>query len=392
MSFLKNKNLWFGFLLFLILNVLLYFFIQIFNGRVKFDYFDYKVNAHHFLVDSRINGGKFNMLRALGQYDAQWYLKISKSGYPSHPHDSNINNKKIMGSLTYAFFPLYPLVVGVFNYGIKNVEVSAFTLANILMILNFFSLYFVISKFYKSSVALKTIFLIFLFPFSIFFRSYFTEGLFLLELVWFSYFLIKKNWIASSLTLGLLIVSRGTGFFLVPVFIFFLFEQKKKNLLIIWRRYFYIFVALIPFSLWIIYNYSQTGNPFFFVYVQRAWTVFPIPILEYVYNFLFFPSLPLHEFHSSQTNMVLLLVVLFILIKAKKNMIPELWFISFALWIGPIMTTSSMSFARFQIISFPIFLYLAQTLKGYKYFILILFFVGVLLITSLLFVNWYWLG
>ena len=188
-----NKKFHLNLGIFLIINIIFYGFIILFNTRIPFSAYDYRVNAHHYLTDQRINKKSFNLLDALGQYDAQWYLKIAEKGYPKNPAPETLDNKKIMGGLSYAFFPFYPVILSIFNAPIGNIEFSAFTVANILLILNFLSLYFMIKQFYSPGIAFKTIFLLFLFPFSMFYRSYFTEGLFLFLLIWFCTAFCPKN-------------------------------------------------------------------------------------------------------------------------------------------------------------------------------------------------------
>ncbi len=387
----SNNKFWYGFIIFIALNIFLYVFIFKFN-KIPFDSFDYTYNSHHYLRDNRIDKGPFNFLRSLGQYDAQWYLKIANDSYPTLPKNIDMNNKKVMDGLTFAFFPFYPLAIRTINYAFKNVELSAFVLSNLLLLLDFISLFFVVSKLYKIDIALKTIFLLFLFPFSIFFRSYFTESLLLLELVWFSHFLINRKWIFSSIILGLMIVTRGAGIFILPVFFYFLYKNTKTRNLNLQSFFWIILFSLTPLFLWLSYCYLQTGNALYFLSIRSVWFSDPVPILHNFLMIFLFWKLPLHNFHTSQIDVTTIIVLLALLIKSKKMIKPELWLISFALWLGPLLTTDTMSFTRYQIISFPIFIYLAQILVGYKYWALtIIFFLG-LLFTSLLFVNWYWLG
>lgn len=178
--------------IFIALNISLYLFINIFNDKVLFNEFNYSYNFHHYTEDPRINGGEFNLISSLAQADAQWYLKIADKGYPASPKLES-DQKDINSGLAYAFFPMYPFTIGVIDLLINNIEVSAFVFANIMLIVNFLSLIYIIKKLISEDVGIKTAFLLFLFPFSIFYRSYFTEGLFLFFLIWFSHYFLKKN-------------------------------------------------------------------------------------------------------------------------------------------------------------------------------------------------------
>lgn len=384
----KNKNLYLGFLLFVLINVALYLFLINFNSLVSLNKFNYEKNSQHYFTDSRIRDGNFDFLRALGQFDAQWYLKIANQGYIKNPKDFTFDKENTFNT-SFAFFPIYPLLIAAVNIPISDIEIAAFIITNLLLVLIYFSLYVVISKLYTPNLAQKTIFLIFLFPFSIFFRSYFTEGLFLLGVVWFSYFLIKKHFLPTAILAGILAVTRGVGIFLIPVLIFYMIKAKLP----LQKKIIYTTISLIPFFLWILYCHVTTGDPFYFVTVKSAWkeNTFTTPFYNLLKIFLF-PQLPLHSFHFSKIDVTTVVVVLALLIKMRKKIKPELWWIAFVLWLGPLLTKDLMSYTRYEIVSFPIFLYLAQILTGYKYW-LVLFGFGVgLLLVSILFVNWYWIG
>lgn len=139
---------------FVVFNILLYFLLTIFHKAVPFHKSNYVYNAHHFLQDERVNDlSNFSFLRAMGQYDAQWYLKIAKTGYPESPKVIEITDKSEMDALTYAFFPLFPLMVRTVDLIINNIELSAFLLVNTLMLANFGSIYFVTKKLVDENTA-----------------------------------------------------------------------------------------------------------------------------------------------------------------------------------------------------------------------------------------------
>src|SRR5436189_435487 len=139
MYILRNKIFYF-FMLFVLLQVCLYFFMYFFHTLIAFSKDDYRDNAHHYVKDPRIEHKPFQFLRALGQYDAQWYLKIIDKGYPKNPVDVDNNNKLVMDGLTYAFFPLYPITIFPITLFLKDREIAAFVYVNLLLTLNFFSL------------------------------------------------------------------------------------------------------------------------------------------------------------------------------------------------------------------------------------------------------------
>lgn len=182
-------------LIFISLNIFLYLFLYLFNDRIPFNYENYQFNATKFIEDSRATQGKFDLINNLAQFDAQWYLKIAEAGYPTNPHSTAL---EVMDGATFAFFPLYPIILKILNIFIMNILLTGFLFANFMLLINFWSLIYVLKKFTDEKIAIRTAFLLFLFPFSIFFRSYFTESLFLFLLIWFTHFLLKKViWLAD---------------------------------------------------------------------------------------------------------------------------------------------------------------------------------------------------
>lgn len=397
-SAMGYRRLWLCFSAFIVFNILFYFFIFLFNSKIPFSKYDYTVNAHHYFADSRIKGGKFDFLRAVGQYDAQWYLKIANEGYPKNPTiiDMNIdmNKKSLLDGLTYAFFPLYPLILAFVNFPIKNIELAAFIVSNVFMVVIFFSLYIVVKNLYGENNALKTIFLLFFFPFAIFYRSYFTEGLFLLLLIWFSYFLIKKQWLRTAFFLSLVFVTRPNGAVFGLLFLFFIvkaYMHKRVDGKIFIGS---LVISVMPFLGWLAFCYINTGSPIYWITVQSNWNYprFPISLFWNIFVIFNFFSLPIHSFHVSKIDILTVIFVGILLFFSKKKLRPEFWWISFILWIVPLITRDTMSFARYQIVSFPLFLFLTQKLKGFRYALLLFVFCLGLFFISLYFVNWYWVG
>jgi Gpi18-like mannosyltransferase len=391
----------------LLLNSALYLFIYFFHSSIPFNIRDYKENSNHFYEDPIATQGQFNLLRSLGQYDAQWYLKIASEGYVYQPvqqyeKQKNDIEKNGMNILSYAFFPLYPLVLALVNTVFHNVELAAFVLANVLIIINGISLYVVLSKFYSNTIAMRTVFLLFSFPFSIFYRSYFSEGLSLFFLIWFSYFFLKKRYIQAAFLLGLLSVTRASALFINVLFLFYLLREGVTRTLSVKKIVFSVFLLSMPCVLWLVFCYLQTGDFFFFNTVREFWNIeFPfaaewfrdVPyIVRNLVTVLIFFGLPAHLYHFSQLEIISILTMFVLLVVSRKKIDKKLWWISLLFFAAPLFTTDTMSFTRYQMISFPLFLYLALILNDRRYYLTLFSFLVLLFLVSLVFINWYWVG
>lgn len=396
-AFLKYK---FPVSIFVVLNLVFFLNILFFHSKVDFNNINYEINAHHYFQDPRINGGLFNLFRALGQFDAQWYLKIAKEGYPFNPKTASMGDATnlLMDGFTYAFFPLYPTIVGSLNILLGNVELSAFIISNTFLVLSFISLIYVVTKHFNKKVALKASFLLFFFPFSIFYRSYFAEGAFLFLLIWFTYFLLEKKYLKSSVFLSLASITKGTAFLLIPLFFYLVYSEFRRGKLLLKKFVLIIFLLLTPMIIWTIYNYIHTGNPFYFLFTRpfggvNALTSIPfLSIFHNILTILIFPILPLHLFHLSKIDVIMILAVMYFLIKSYKVLPKAYWMVALCVWLSPLLVKDMMCYSRFQSVNFPIFIYLAHVLNGRRYLIVFTIFFFSLLVISLYFVNWWWIG
>lgn len=396
MGFFKDKDFQFALSAFILLNILLYFFIIRFHNLVPFNKTNYTSNAHHFFEDPRINGGNFDLLDGLAQFDAQWYLKIAESGYPANPQDNyakgNLGSWEIF---VYAFFPLFPILISMVNFVISNLFVSAFIVSNILLITTFISLYYVIDRLYSKEIALKSSALLMLFPFSIFLRSYFTEGLFLMLFIWFSYNFTKNNYFYSSVFLALLTITRPTAIPLIPIFLFFLFKDHSKTKTSGIGLIALIIVSVTPLLLWSLFNYYQTGNESFFMSVQAGWynkaTLFK-GLFVNIESLLTFFKLPFHSFHKSQIDILVAIFATLISIKGYKILPKKIWISTLVLLFVPLLLKDTMSYSRYTAVVFPVFIVLANMLNKRLFLILATIFLVLLFTTSLYFVNWWWIG
>ena len=384
-----------AFLIFIFINLSLYLYISKFHYLVPFRAGLYIYTAHHYLHDERLGTGGFKLLRALGQYDAQWYLRIADKGYPFKPTNANLEDKSVMNGLTYAFFPLYPLLLSILNYLVGSIELTAFIMSLSLLAAGFYSLYWVTARLYNQQIAYKTAFLLFLFPFSIFYRSYYTEGLFLLLLIWYVFFLVKKNLFAVSLMQGLLMVTRPTGLFLTPLTLILMLKDVIKKKIDASKVLLYLSLIFIFFSVWLIFNWKMTGNIFYWKFVQNSWfsTGSFFDVLRHNYFLLkSFFLLPLHDIHASKIDILAFLLFGWGVFHSIGFLKKELWWVSMLMWIMPILIKDTTSFTRYQIVSFPIFIYLASLLNRKWLAVIASIFYALLLFLSLYFVNWTWLG
>jgi len=391
--FLQRYSVYCIFFLFLFVNFAVYFVMFRFHTSIPFGLSAHQYTAaYHFYPDERFRLQIFHFFNAIAPFDAQWYLRIASQGYPSHPKPGMFFRG------IYAFFPLYPLVIFLINSIVGSVTKAAFISSNILLMCNFWSLYYVVSKLISKKIALKTIVFFFLFPLSIFFRSYFPENLYLFLLIWFAYFLSKKNYLWSAVSLSLLTVTKGNGLLLYAVFLFPLLTGIYNKTLTKRKGAMYLIISILPLFVWFLYSFFKSGHPLIFVTARQYWTpTYPFIIIFFnfdtIKNMICYSILkPFNYMTFLQIDTLFILVIATILFYAKKVLSNELWWISLCLWLGPLVMTTIVSFSRYQIVSFPLFIFLASVTNKTMFVVLCILFAIGLVYTSLFFVNWYWIG
>jgi hypothetical protein len=377
-------------LLFTLVNLVFYSWIGVFHSAVPFSNYQYHNNANHYIQDPRVSAKSFSLINALGQYDSQWYLKIADKGYPVHPHFVFTESTRSMEGLLYNFFPLFPLGIAVVNVVLHNVQLSAFTINNLILIAIVYSLYFVVSGWFSKKVALQTILLVMIFPFSVFLRGYYSEGLRLLLFIWFCYGLTQKKYFLSAISVGLLCITSGISLLLLPFYYGVLVFNRKKiplpNICL------YAIVAAIPFLLWMGFCYIHTGDPFIFVATRVAWQrPSGFALFHNIWLLFDFPWLPVLSFYGSRMDVLVILLSLCLTILSKNALPKVVWWTTIIFVFSPLLVQDSVSFARFSSVFFPFFVYLSVVLNKKYYILLVCFFFIGLLVSSLYFINWYWI-
>ncbi len=380
------KNLFLAVIVFL----LPYLFILYFHDLISLNKFVY-ANEHIYLPDNRMVNKPFNMLNSLATSDAQWFLKIADSGYPSRPKQLDIANKTQMDGLTYAYYPLYPTIISLFNIFIHDISLSAFAVTILLGLLLIISWLFVLGQIFDSKTASRSLMLLLVFPFSIFLRSYFTESLQLILLLWYFHFLHKNKFIWSSFIVALLCLVKGNNLIFISLTGFIIW-LKTKN---IKHTFVYCLISSSTTFYWITFNLLKTDHAFYFLKARESWNsvFFPLGILTnpFAMSSSFAKNI-IHNFHYSIIDsLVIMISGLFLVLMYKK--IPSLlWLISFSMWFFPLASSDIMSFSRYQSINFPIFVYLSIYLSQNQTRFFSVVSLLILSCISILFINWYWIG
>jgi Gpi18-like mannosyltransferase len=171
------------------------------------------------------NSGKLSILEHLKAIWSKWdtanYLSIAQHGY------QNTGDERFL----IVFYPLYPLLINIFNRLINDYFLSGLVVSNIFLIVALFYVYrLILMELKNDEIAFNTIKYILIFPFSFFFSIVYTESLFMCLCIMTFYFLREKNWLLSGF-LGLLAaLTRTQGILLlISIITEIIYECKNLN-------------------------------------------------------------------------------------------------------------------------------------------------------------------
>jgi hypothetical protein len=216
----------------------------------------------------------WNYPDGLCRWDCLWYVNLAQGGYDTYPAASLLDNGN------WAFFPLFPMLVGGLY---AATQVVAIHIASLLSML--FSGLAVLTAWPLLGRDLKayTLYAAFLLcgPFSIYFTTFYTEVLFVLLTNGVLLALQRSNYFAAGALSALLSATRIVGVFIVfAIALNYLIDYRahggtwRRLPQAIWRDPTIVLaVLLVPLGTFafMAYLYGWMGDALAFSHVQRAW-------------------------------------------------------------------------------------------------------------------------
>lgn len=313
---------------------------------------------------------------SFGNFDGVHYLGIAKDAYAYQ--------------FTQAFFPLYPILIkvgSIFTFG--NLLISALLISNVAFLFGLIIFNKLISQVYDQKIAFWSSVFLLTFPTSFFFGSVYTEGLFFLMII-SSFYLIEKNKILAASIIGSFAsATRLIGLFLTPAF---LVSQPKRSILP---------PLLVPlgFLAYVIYLQLEFNNPLYFLTSQSIFgqerSTTEIVLLPQVF-WRYFKILATTNglpFFNAAFELFSTIFALFMLSVAYLKRMKISWLVfSLLAIITPTLTGTFTSMPRYILIAFPIYISLALVLSQPLKIIFVAVSTILLIITTMLFAQGYWVA
>ncbi len=243
-----------------------------------------------------------SLINLFSNWDSKWYSQIALMGYPT-------GTNPLSG--TWAFFPLYPVLMRLFGTpflgftsSAQAVLISGFLISNILFFTSIFLFYKITQTIFDNNriCLLSTVFFAFL-PGALFYSCVYSESLFMTFTLG-AFYLLEKNQSAKAGILGFFAsLTRSNGFLILIPFVYNGLQTRKYRTAI----YQTVLIAL-PYLLFSIYGYALTGL---------------FPVREVVYNRLWGATrFTLTEIASFQQGYAILASAETILL-----LVPFVWFL-----------------------------------------------------------------
>jgi hypothetical protein len=193
------------------------------------------------------------------QWDGPHYLDIAKNWYVTDGLEKN----------WIVFYPLYPLLVRLFNLLSSNLSLSSIYISLIFSLSSSILLYELCLQDFKKGRALLAVWFLNIYPAAFFLQASYTESLFLTTSL-ASFLLFRKNSSLSGVFGALSTLTRVNGLILIPSLLF-----ETKSLRQLWS------LLMFPFGFltYLFINYSVFSDPFYFTK----------PLFEYWHKKVDFP-------------------------------------------------------------------------------------------------------
>lgn len=286
------------------------------------------------VLNQCMDSGYFKML---AEWDGQNFLSIIYQGY----HIDSL----------LAFFPLFPVVVKSISLILPFGELGNGLIFNwMIMGVGMFFLYKLLEIDFKKKDIGIIILLNLLFPFSFFFITYYSEALFFCLSVLALFYYKKQKFYLTILFLFLLTLTRMAGVALVLAIIVDQIRLRKNPVL-----FFIPFAGTLGY---IYYSFLQTGNLFALISAEENWqrlVVYPGFSILNSLHVLLTQGISFGDF-GVIFDLLLVLGVIILLVRSY-NFLPRIyWYYFLFSVLIPLSTSTFLSFPRFLIVLFPLFI------------------------------------
>jgi hypothetical protein len=299
---------------------------------------------------------------AFSTWDAQHYLYLSENGYHA-------------GQLSDAFFPLFPLLIHLATPIFNSSLVAGLVVANAASLAGLYILFRLVTRLHGERAAQTTLLLYLAFPTAFFFSLIYTESLFLLLVAGFFYLLFTGRAAWAALPAALLPLARPEGVLIIlPFAVYYGVETLG-----ITRRPFAealdrlkareaapVLAPLFGAVAYLTFMRAATGNALEMFQTMKSYVsahsiTYILHPLQLAHALGEWP-LAIHGFTNSVIDRALFLLFVLLLVPLFRRVHPALALFGLAVGILNVVSGTFMSYSRYLLLAFPVFIAAALVL------------------------------
>ncbi len=190
------------------------------------------------------------------RWDSVWFLRIAQDGYGATEEAAA------------AFYPLYPLLVGILGRVLFGHYVLAGVIVSLAATLGAFALLHRLALLWLGDTgARRAVLYLAIFPFAIFLGAVYSESLFLFLSLASFVFAERGGFFGAGVSAGLAWLTRPLGIALLPALVLIAWRSRDRKGALL-----RLAVAPALFALYPLYLWWKLGDPLAFVHAEGTWS------------------------------------------------------------------------------------------------------------------------
>lgn len=329
------------------------------------------------------------------RWDSGWYIDIATDGYTTPP--KWVDPETVHQQRDVAFFPLYPLLMRLGMVITGDAALSGILISHLAFLLALCILFDLVRTQFDEETARRTIILLSVYPYALFFGAVYSEAIFLLCAALAFACAYRGVWWAAGLAAAAASATRLPGILLLPALGVLYLETIQFD----WRR-------IRPHVLWLLLGALGAGGYFAYLWFGFGLTPgdylflqdmgwdndlgFRFQHMVSMFGYLTPPRLLNGQYPVQQfSNFIAFVTAIPLAVYALRRARP-----AYGVW-ALLMIGSSfggwVSAGRYSAVIFPLFIALALLLKKEGWFNSAIYSsIALLAFFTALFANWYWVS
>ncbi len=288
-----------------------------------------------------------SLATAYSTWDGQHYLYLSENGYHA-------------GEISAAFFPLYPLLIHLGGFLTGDNFLAGLIVSNLASLLALYLLFKLVREVHGQGAAENTLLLYLAFPTAFFLCLVYTESLFLLLAVSFFSLLFRGRWGWAAVLAAIIPLARPEGVLIaLPTAVFYAIEGLRMGRF----RLGHALLVLSPVLgvlAYLAFMQAATGNAFEMFnamehYVSAHSIRYVLHPIQLILTLARGP-LAIHGFTNSIIDRLFFVAFVLLLVPMFRRLHPALAVFGLAVGILNILSGTFMSYTRYLLLAFPVFI------------------------------------